>query len=140
MSTRWVLGQVRFGEALAAAGLTILASLVAFAVFAFLIRLPDIVLVSPADIMFALVGLLAAVPLRCRGASMASVLVGVAVTTALEILLAWLSASEGIRALAAPGPFQFVIPVAAATFGVLVAFHVVRAAPADRRWNRMALW
>jgi hypothetical protein len=140
MSTPWVLGQIRFGEALSAAALTVLSSLLAFAVFAFLIPFPDLGWVSALDIMLALAGFVTAVPLRRRGASLASVLAGVTVTAASELVVLWLSASQDIRALGGPDLFALIIPTAAASLGVLAAFRVVPAAPPDRRWNRMSLW
>src|SRR5262249_55604322 len=114
MSSPWVLGHVRFGDVLGAGMLTAVLSLYAFVISAFFTPSLTLWPITTSDILFALVGFVSAIPFRRRGASMISILLGVAIMVAFELVALWLSAAQTIRALGGPDPFALLIPIAAA--------------------------
>jgi hypothetical protein len=135
-----VLGPVRFGEVVVAAVLMALSSLLAFTFFTFLVLPGGHEFFMLPELMLATAAFVATIPLRRRGASLSSALVGVITIVAFEFVVLWRSASQNVAALGRPASFALLVPAALAAAGVLVAFRVVPKAPSNRRWKKMALW
>ena len=118
-----VLGRIRLWEVAAAALLMTAALLLAFITIVVVIMIAE----HPLSwrISIAVAAFLASLPLRRLGAGLASVLLGIFITTTAFILAAWLRASPEMRAFGPPHPLMVLFVLLLASLGVLVTFRFI---------------
>jgi hypothetical protein len=120
---RLELGKIQLKHVIAAAVLMAFALFLGFITFVVVVMISDYAL--PPRITMPVAAFLASLAPRRLGAGLASVILGVSVTTTGFLLMAWLTASPQMRIYGPPDSLSLLFMLFLVSLGVLVGFRFV---------------